>query len=188
MVRQLPDGMMERVTDNRNVSKALAGVNDVKQICVLVLPSSASCPKISIVYRTGGRLNNRCSQAPMRLSTAVVHYLFFADDWLLNSATEADMRRDMDLYVSGYANLGMTINTGKTGVIYQPPPNAAHSVSRIHVNDTQLKTEGRFICLGSALSHFIKIDEETADHISRAGYSLDQLQTQHIFATVFRAT
>nr|VZI07327.1 unnamed protein product [Spirometra erinaceieuropaei] len=72
MVRQLHDGMMARVTDNRAVSEAFAVTNGVKQGCVLAptlfsLMFSAMLmdayrderPGIRIAYRTDGHLLNQ---------------------------------------------------------------------------------------------------------------------------------
>nr|VZI00241.1 unnamed protein product [Spirometra erinaceieuropaei] len=75
MVRQLHDGMMERVMDNGAVSEAFAVTNRVKQECVLAptlftLMFSAmlmnayrdECPEIRIAYRTEGHLLNQRRQ------------------------------------------------------------------------------------------------------------------------------
>ncbi|VDL88102.1 unnamed protein product [Schistocephalus solidus] len=110
MVRQLHDGMMAR--------EASAVTNGVKQGCVLAptlfsLMFSAMLldsyrdeqPGICIAYQTDGYLlNSRRLQATMRVSTTTFHNLLFADDCALNTVTEEDMQRSMDLFATGGAN------------------------------------------------------------------------------------
>ncbi|BHF84986.1 hypothetical protein SprV_1002814100 [Sparganum proliferum] len=140
MVRQLHDGMMARVTDNGAVSDAFAVTNGVKQGCVLSptlfsLMFSAMLmdayrgderPGIRIAYRTDGQLlNQRRMQFQSRVSTTTVHELLFADDCALNTTSEEEMQRSMDLFSAACANFGLVINTQKTVVMHQPPPNSA---------------------------------------------------------------
>nr|VZI30843.1 unnamed protein product [Spirometra erinaceieuropaei] len=139
MVRQLHDGMMERVTDNGAVSEAYAVTNGVKQGCVLAptlfsLMFSAMLmdayrderPGIRIAYRTDGHLlNQRRMHFKSRVSTTTVHELLFADDYALNTTSEEEMQRSMDLFYAACKNFGLVINTQKTVVMHQPPPNSA---------------------------------------------------------------
>ncbi|BHF85225.1 hypothetical protein SprV_1002838800 [Sparganum proliferum] len=101
MVRQLHDGMMARVTDNRAVSEAFAVTNGVKQGCVLA-PTLFSLmfavmlmdayrgderPGIRIAYRTDGHLlNQRRMHFQSHVSTTTVHELPLAEDCALNTA------------------------------------------------------------------------------------------------------
>ncbi|BHF80615.1 hypothetical protein SprV_0702374300 [Sparganum proliferum] len=139
MVRQLNDGMMARITDNGAVSEAFAVTNGVKQGCVLAptlfsLMFSAMLmdayrderpPGIRIAYRTDGQLlNQRRMHFQSRVSTTTVHELLFADDCALNTTSEEEMQRSMDLFSAACANFGLVINTQKTVVMHQPPPNS----------------------------------------------------------------
>nr|VZI26068.1 unnamed protein product [Spirometra erinaceieuropaei] len=85
-------------------------------------------------------------QASTRLSTINIHDLLFADDYTLNTETEADMQRSMELFASSFANFGLTINTDKTVVMHQSSPNAACIAPLIHVNGAQLKTVDNLAC------------------------------------------
>nr|VZI49685.1 unnamed protein product [Spirometra erinaceieuropaei] len=128
MVRQLHDGMMARVTDNGAVSEAFAVTNGVKQGCVLAptlfsLMFSAMLmdayrderPGIRIAYRTDGHLlNQRRMTFQSRVSTTTVHVLLFANDCALNTTSEAEMQRSMDLFSAACENFGLVINTQKT--------------------------------------------------------------------------
>ncbi|BHF64076.1 hypothetical protein SprV_0200707400 [Sparganum proliferum] len=114
MVCRLHDGMTKRVTDNGNVSEALAVTNGVKQDCVLA-PTLFSVmfsamlmdagrderPGTRVAYRTDGHLlNQRRVHFQSRLSTTSVQGAVFADDCALNTASEGDMQRSMDLFVA----------------------------------------------------------------------------------------
>ncbi|VDL96590.1 unnamed protein product [Schistocephalus solidus] len=78
-------------------------------------------------------------QAPTCVSTTTVHDLLFADDCALNTVTEEDMQRSMDILAAGCADFGLTISTAKTVVVHKPPPSAEYNAPRINVNGTQLK-------------------------------------------------
>ncbi|VDL96991.1 unnamed protein product [Schistocephalus solidus] len=114
MVHQLHDGMTARVTDNGTVSEAFAVTNGVKQGCVhapalfnlmfsamLMDAYRDELPGICIAYRTDRHLlNSRRMQASTRVSTTTVHDLLFADDCALNTVTEEDMQRSMNLFAA----------------------------------------------------------------------------------------
>ncbi|VDL87224.1 unnamed protein product [Schistocephalus solidus] len=53
-----------------------------------------------------------------------IRITFFADDCALNTVTEEDMQRSMDLFVGGCADFGLTISTAKMVVMDQPPSSA----------------------------------------------------------------
>nr|VZI38260.1 unnamed protein product [Spirometra erinaceieuropaei] len=185
MGRQLHDGMMARVTDNGAVSEAFAVTNGVKQGCVLAptlfsLMFSAMLmdayrderPGIRIAYRTDGHLlNQRRMHFQSRVCTTTVHKLLFADDCALNTTSEEDMQRSMDLLSAACENFGLVINTQKTVVMHPPPPNLAtapNAPPQISVNGTQL---------GSTLSRNTKIDGEVANRISIASQAFGRLQS-----------
>nr|VZI30057.1 unnamed protein product [Spirometra erinaceieuropaei] len=194
MVRQLHDGMMARVTDNGAVSKAFTVTNGVKQGCVLAptlfsLMFSAMLmdayrderPGIRIAYRTDGHLlNQRRMHFQSRVSTTTVHELLFADDCALNTTSEEEMQRSMDLFSAACENFGLAINTQKTVVMHQPPPNSAtapNAPPQISVNGTLLQVVENFPYLGSTLSRNTKIDDEVANRISKASQAFGRLQS-----------
>nr|VZI42937.1 unnamed protein product [Spirometra erinaceieuropaei] len=194
MVRQLHDGMMARVTDNGAVSEAFEVTNGVKQGCVLAptlfsLMFSAMLmdayrderPGIRIAYRTDGHLlNHRRMNFQSRVSTTTVHELLFADDCALNTTSEEEMQRSMDLFSAACENFGPVINTQKTVVMHQPPPNSAtapNAPPQISVNGNQLQVVENFPYLGSTLSHNTKIDDEVANRISKASQAFGRLHS-----------
>nr|VZI38919.1 unnamed protein product [Spirometra erinaceieuropaei] len=194
MVRQLHDGMMARVTDNGAVSEAFAVTNGVKQGCVLAptlfsLMFSAMLmdayrdgrPGIRIAYRTDGHLlNQRRMHFKSRVSTTTVHELLFADDCTLNTTSEEEMQRSMDLFSAACENFGLVINTQKTVVMHQPPPHsvtAPNAPPQISVNGTQLQVVENLPYLGSTVSCNTKIDDEVANRISKASQAFGRLQS-----------
>ncbi|BHF61040.1 hypothetical protein SprV_0100401000 [Sparganum proliferum] len=129
-----------------------------------------------IDYRTDGHLlTSRRMQASTRLSTTRVHDLLLGKNCAPKTGTEADMQTSMDLFASGCTNFGLNINTDKAVVIHQPPPNAAHSIRRIHVNDTQLKIVDNFACLDGILSRCIKIEKGVTYRLSKASQTFGPL-------------
>nr|VZI32257.1 unnamed protein product [Spirometra erinaceieuropaei] len=92
-------------------------------------------PGIRIVYRTDGHLlNQRRMHFQSRVSTTTVHELLFADDCALNTTSEEDIQRSVDLFSAACEIFGLVINTEKTVVIHQPPPKTAHNAPQISVN------------------------------------------------------
>nr|VZI27907.1 unnamed protein product [Spirometra erinaceieuropaei] len=159
MVRQLHDGMMARVTDNGAVSEAFAVTNGVKQGCVLAptlfsLMFSAMLVDAYRDERPGIRIAYRTD--------------------------EEEMQRSMDLFSAACENFGLVINTQKTVVMHQPPPNSATAPNvppQISVNGTQLQVVENFPYLGSTLSRNTKTDDEVANRISKASQAFGRLQS-----------
>ncbi|VDL93576.1 unnamed protein product [Schistocephalus solidus] len=176
MVRQLHDWMMARFTDKGTVSEAVSVANGVKQGCVLAptlfsLIFSAMLtdayreepPGIRIAYRMDGRLlNQRRMNFRLRVSTEIIHELLFADDCTLNATTEEEMQRGMELFEAACEKFRLRINSEKTVLMHQPPPNTIYTTAHITVNGAQLKYVGTFTYLDGNLSCSTKVDDEIA--------------------------
>ncbi|VDN37135.1 unnamed protein product [Dibothriocephalus latus] len=162
MVRQLHDGMKARVTEYGTVSEAFAVTNGVKQGCVLA-PTlfSLMCPAM---------LTDACrdERPAIRIKYRTDGYLLNSMICTLNTTTEADMQRSMDLFAAGCANFGPIINTEKTVVMHQPPPGTNPNALHTHVNGPVFKNVDNFVNLGSTLSRNTQIDDEVARRISKA--------------------
>ncbi|BHF58058.1 hypothetical protein SprV_0100100700 [Sparganum proliferum] len=160
MVCQLHDGMMAHVTDSGSVSEEFAVINGVKQSCLLA-PTLFSRmfsamlmdayrderPGIRIAYRTDSRLlNHKRMHFQSRVFTTTVYELLFADDCVLNTTSEGDMQRSMDLFTAACENFGLISNTEKTAVMHQPLPNTAspNNAPQVSVNGTQLQVVNNF--------------------------------------------
>nr|VZI50361.1 unnamed protein product [Spirometra erinaceieuropaei] len=138
-------------------------------------------PGIRIAYRTNGHLlNQRRMRFQSRVSTTTVLELLFADDCVLNTTSEEEMQRSMDLFSAAFENFGLVINTQKTVVMHQAPPNSAtapNAPPQISVKGTQLQVMENFPNLGSTLSRNTKIDDEVANRISKASQAFGRLQS-----------
>ncbi|VDL95698.1 unnamed protein product [Schistocephalus solidus] len=106
----------------------------------------------------------------------LIHDLLFTDDCALNTVTEDDMQRRVDLFTEGCADFRLTISTAKTVVMHQPPPSAEYNAPRINFNGAQLKNVEPFACLGSTLSRNTRIDDEVTQRISKASQAFGRLR------------
>ncbi|BHF57988.1 endocardial cushion cell development [Sparganum proliferum] len=145
MVRQLHDDMTARVTDNGAVSAAFTVTNGVKQDCVLAptlfsLMFSAMLldayrderPGIRIAYWTDGHLlNQRRMHFKPHASTTAVHELLFADVCALNTTSEGNMQRSIDLFAV-CENFGLIICTEKTRTFRTPIGLVGHLRTNCH--------------------------------------------------------
>ncbi|BHF61993.1 hypothetical protein SprV_0100497400 [Sparganum proliferum] len=126
-------------------------------------------PELRIAYRTDGQLLNHWRMHfQSRVSTTTVHELLFADDCALNATTETGIQRGMYLFAAAACdNLGLFINTEKTVVMHQPPPEAVYIAPQINVNGAQLQVVDNSAYLGSTLSRNTKIEEEEEEEVAR---------------------
>ncbi|BHF84875.1 hypothetical protein SprV_1002802700 [Sparganum proliferum] len=180
--------MMARVTDNGAVSEAFAVTNGVKQGCVLAptlfsLMLSAMMMDayrderpafVHIAYRTDGHLLNQGRMHfQSRVSKTTVHELLLAGNCALNTTSEEEMQRSMDLFSAACENFGLVINTQKTVVMHQLPSLSTATAPppppppQIGVNGTQLHLAENFPHLGSTLSRSTKIDDEVPRRIPK---------------------
>ncbi|BHF69404.1 hypothetical protein SprV_0301244800 [Sparganum proliferum] len=116
--------MVVQVTDNGTVSEAFAVSNKAKQgstfapllfifmfSAILMGAYHDESPRIRILYKTDCDLFYSWRiQDQARLSTTSVRDLLFAGDCEPGTMTNPDTQRSMDLFASGYVNLGLTIN------------------------------------------------------------------------------
>nr|VZI29212.1 unnamed protein product [Spirometra erinaceieuropaei] len=127
-------------------------------------------PGIRIANRPDGHLlNQRRMHFRSRVFTTIVHERLFADDCALNTTSEEEMQRSMDLFSAACKSFGLVNNTQKTVLMHQRPPNSAAQPNalspQISLNVTHLQFVDKFPYLGSALSCNTKIDDEVARRI-----------------------
>nr|VZH95528.1 unnamed protein product [Spirometra erinaceieuropaei] len=101
------------------------------------------------------------SKADKLIVLATVHELLFADDCALNTTSEEEMQRSMDLFSAACENFGLVINTQKTIVMHQ----LSHSPQRA-ANQREC-----------TLSRNTKIDDKVANRISKASQAFGRLQS-----------
>ncbi|BHF78875.1 hypothetical protein SprV_0602199200 [Sparganum proliferum] len=113
------------------------------------------------------RIHNHRPRTPLR------------HDCALNTTSEGDMQRNVDLFSAACENFGLVINTQKTVVMHQPPPNSAtpSNAPQISVNGTRLQVVESFLYLGSTLSRSTKMDDKVARRILKASQAFGRLQS-----------
>ncbi|XP_075779308.1 LOW QUALITY PROTEIN: uncharacterized protein LOC142827711 [Pelodiscus sinensis] len=190
MVRQFHDGMMARGLDGGEFSKAFPVTNGVKQGCVLAptlfsimftaMLNDAfqdSVAGISLKYRVDRNLFNlRRLQAITEVKETVLRDFLFADDCALYAGSEAEMQVSVDKFCTACDNFGLTINSRKTEVMYQPVPYAPYTESTITVTGRMLQAVDQFTYLGSTLSHAANIDIEVTCRIVKASSAFGRLR------------
>ncbi|BHF65178.1 hypothetical protein SprV_0200818700 [Sparganum proliferum] len=142
MVRQLHDGMMARVTDNR-VKQGCVGAPTLFSLVFAAMLMDAyreQYPGIRTAHRTDGHLlNHRSMHFQSHVSTTTVHEFPFADDCALNTTPEGNMQRSMDLFTAACDNFGLVIDMEKTVVMHEPPPDAAYVAPQINMHVAQMQ-------------------------------------------------
>ena len=80
--------------------------------------------------------------------------------------------------MSACDNFGLTINTEKTEVLYQPSPGpgASYKQPHIKVGDTELNAVASFTCLGSTIARNCTIDNEVDARIAKARADFGRLR------------
>nr|VZI37624.1 unnamed protein product [Spirometra erinaceieuropaei] len=184
--------MTARVTNNGVVSEAFAVTNGVKQdrvhaptffdamFSALMMDANRDeRPGIRVAYRTDGHLLNHWRvHFQSRVSTTSAHGPLFVDDGALNAAREDDMQRRMRLLPAAYDNFGLIINTGKTVVTHQPPPDGAYVAPQINVDIARDRPTWRgAVVTGSAINESIRI---TAAKVRRETPKVQQPPPQNV--------
>nr|VZI49465.1 unnamed protein product [Spirometra erinaceieuropaei] len=172
IVRQLQEKYQEMQTHLYSTFVDLAKALDKT-------PTVTNVTGFRIAYRTDSHLNRRRMNSQSRVSTTTIHELLFADDCALNTTSEDEMQRSMDLFSAACENFGLVINTQKTVVIHQPPPHSItpSNAPQISVNGIQLQVVVSFPYLGSTLARNTKTNDEISHRISKASRVFGRLQS-----------
>nr|VZI47491.1 unnamed protein product [Spirometra erinaceieuropaei] len=110
------------------------------------------------------------------VSTTTVQELLHAYDYTLKTTTEGDMERSTNRFYAACEKFGLIMNTEKTVVRPQPPPNTAKMSRKSAGIETQLPVVGNFAYLSNNLSRTTKTNDEVARRISKAILAFGRLQ------------
>nr|VZI44571.1 unnamed protein product [Spirometra erinaceieuropaei] len=106
-------------------------------LCMLMDAYRDEHPWIRIAYRTDGHLlNRRWMHFQSLVSTTTVHELLFADDCALNTTSEEDMQRNMDLFYAACENFGLVISSRRQDQIRRYKDTLKSSLKRLQINPT----------------------------------------------------
>nr|VZI00469.1 unnamed protein product [Spirometra erinaceieuropaei] len=107
-----------------------------------------------------------------RVSTTTSKEFLFIGECALNEATEGNTQSGMDFFATACGSFGLIINTVKTVVVHQPPPNATYS----DVENTRMKAASTLAYRGSILSCSTKLNDEVPNGIFKASQASYRLQ------------
>ncbi|BHF84878.1 hypothetical protein SprV_1002803000 [Sparganum proliferum] len=122
-----------------------------------------------------------------------IRIVYRADDCVLNTTSEEDMQRSMDIFSAACENFGLVINTQKMVVMHQLPPLSTATAppppppprppppppppAQIGVNGTQLHLVENFPHLDSTLTRCTNIEDEVARQIFKARKAFGRLKS-----------
>ncbi|XP_055508214.1 uncharacterized protein LOC129707301 [Leucoraja erinacea] len=128
---------------------------------------------IEVKYKTdSGLFNLGRLQAVTKVKETVISDYAFADDCAPNASTEQKMQHKMGCLSRACDNLGLTISSKKTDVMYQPAPAMPYQEPHITVKRQELLAVDNFTYLGSTLSRALNIDAELNNRISKTSAAL----------------
>ncbi|XP_076031048.1 uncharacterized protein LOC143019264 [Oratosquilla oratoria] len=193
ILRLLHDGMFATVLVNNGTTDPFQVNTGVKQWCVIAptlfiifiatilhiikddLPSG-----IEIVYRTQGKLFNlaRLKSKTKTSSCSLIEFQY-ADDNSIAALSEEDLQRIMNAFNKAYISLGLTINSKKTQILYQPSPNdPTRREPSIKLGETTLENVDHFPYLGSHLSSNLDLSDEIQHRLKCAGTAFGRLRNR----------
>ena len=110
------------------------------------------------------------------MKETIIRGFLFTDDCALNADDEREMQLQMDQFSSACDDIGLTINTKKTEVIFHPAPGNQYHGPQIQVNGQTLQVVETFTYLGSTHYHNATIDAEINNRISKASSAFGRLR------------
>ena len=131
---------------------------------------------VGIRWRFDGSVFNiKRLQARTKVHSGTINDLLFADDCTLNSTSEHNMQRSIDIFSNACDNFGLTISTKKTEVMHQPAPGKPYIEPNITINDQRLNAVDKFTYLGSTLSRNVVLDDEVNSRLAKASAAFGRL-------------
>ena len=168
MIDALYTGMMANVTIGGEVSESFSVTNAVKQGCVLAptLFSIFLSAMLDAAFETWGT------------TRILVRELLVADDSTLVAHSAEEMQKIVDAFSDASKKIGLRINIKKTEMLYQ------HNSTRTREEDimadrNKLNSVPEFTYLGSTISRFGRIDDETQRRMDKASASFGRLRQIH---------
>ncbi|XP_076041829.1 uncharacterized protein LOC143025712 [Oratosquilla oratoria] len=105
--------------------------------------------------------------------------LQYADDNIIAALSEEDLQRILNAFNKVYISLGLTINSKKTQILYQPSPNdPTRREPSIKLGETTLENVDHFPYLGSHLSSNLDLNDEIQHRLKCAGTAFRRLRNR----------
>ncbi|XP_076032454.1 uncharacterized protein LOC143020174 [Oratosquilla oratoria] len=182
IVRLFHDNMQATILCNGHMTDPIVVRTGVKQGCVIVLTLFSLILAailhiieddltlgVQLTYRIDGKIFNiKRLKATKKTTTTFVVELQYADDTFVNSCIE-DLQIIVNAFTRVYNRLGLNLNTSKTKVLYQNPPNTTASSPPHHCKRC-------FSYLSNFLSQTANIDAKVQHRISSASVAFGRLR------------
>ena len=191
VLRLLHDDMRATVKVGSDNSDPFQVKSGVKQGCVIA-PTLFSIfiatiihlikedlpPGIELVYRTDGSIFNLARlKATTKTSTSSIVEFQYADDNCVAALSESNLQKILTAFNNAYSRLGLTVNSKKTKVVYQPSPSEENpSEPTITLDEAALENVNHFPYLGSHLSSSVDIDDEIQYRLKCAATAYGRLR------------
>ena len=117
---------------------------------------------IHFKYRFDGGIFNLCKlKAETKSRTATIFELQYADDAAIPTNSAEALQRNLTIMSDTYRKAGLSVNTRKTEVLYQPAnPGDPADEFHFHINNSELPNVDNFMYLGSILNTSCNLDQE----------------------------
>lgn len=192
ILRLFHDDMSATVLSNGILTEPFMVTSGVKQGCVIAptlfsvfiatvlnLVKDKVPPGIEAVYRLdGGLFNLGRLRSKTKTKKFCLMELQYADDNAICASSESDLQTVMTAFHDAYTRLGLTVNIGKTQVLYQPPPRGPYHAPTIRIEGQALQNVDHFPYLGSYLSSNNLIDNEIQHRLSCASAAFGRMRTR----------
>ena len=130
-------------------------------------------------YRLDGSLFDlRRLTAKTKIVKKTVLEALFADDCALLAHRDFDLQVIVKEFAGVSRLFGLTINLGKTKVLFQPASASVAHRPTISIDGTQLKTVDDFKYLGSVISSDGSLDKKFSARICKTSQALGRLKTR----------
>ena len=190
MIQQLHDGMQAQVCVNGDVTDPFPVAHGVKQGCVLAptlftiylaavltVVNRGLNGGVHIVSRTDRKLFDAAKlKARTKVMNLTVNEVLYADDTAFASHSAEGLQHSLDCFANVSAAFGLTINTKKTEVLFQPVAGASYTEPDIRLNGSRLKVVPSFTYLGSTVSNDCTLDKELTARIQSAWAAFGRLR------------
>ncbi|XP_076067758.1 uncharacterized protein LOC143040564 [Oratosquilla oratoria] len=135
---------------------------------------------IEIVYRTQGKLFNLAGlKSKTKTCSCSLIEFQYADDNSTAAFSEEDLQRILNAFNKAYISLGLTINSKKTQILYQPSPNdPTRREPSIKLGEISLENVDHFPYLGSHLSSNLDLSDEIQHRLKCAGTAFGRLRNR----------
>ncbi|XP_069975557.1 uncharacterized protein [Penaeus vannamei] len=171
IVKAFHIGMKATVSISGNNSDTFEVLHSVKQGCVLApvlfamylaamlenMPSNLNKGIFICTHTDSGLFNLSRLRSHRKILMQCICELLYADDSALVAHSIEDIQEITDAFAKSSAEFGLTINTQKTEVLYQPPPGQPHVPTNVLFNYLDAELD---CCIKFASATFARLKDQ----------------------------